>query len=224
MNIKSSETDNFSDISHVCIVISKPKTEQLHTGFFFRNIKDEVKFLHLAWFNCLFYEDPNDDYYWLDIPLEEDDLMQIQLLLEEIHDKNGKNIPYGIAINEIKINDDGTLKKADDEGLTCATFVLRALEARGYNIIDLSSWEIRPEDKKWQEAIIKNLEYSWRDKDTKFIESQKKYIGKVPRFKPNEVVAAANSENTPLNQKDTITLGEELLDEMKKMYGIQQGA
>ncbi|MGA1931698.1 hypothetical protein ACH5BF_03120 [Arcobacter sp. YIC-464] len=223
MEIKSTDKHNISDISHVCIVISKPESEQLHTGFFFRNIEDKVMFLHLAWFDNLLYEEPSNDYYWLDIPLDEFDLMQIQLRLEHIYEKNGQGFPYGIAIDGIKFENDGTLSKEEHSGLTCATFVIRTLQSLGYNIINLDGWEIREEDKDWQEKIISALKNYWKTTD-EFVTKQKEYIGNVPRFKPNEVVAAtANADKRPLEQETVIELGEKLLEDIKELYRIQQG-
>ena len=44
-----------------------------------------------------------------------------------------------------------------------------------------------------------------------FIKHQKTYIGNVARYKPSEVVVAANAENHPLSQESIIELAEELI-------------
>jgi len=211
MVVKSKDTHNVNEIDNVCIVINNEDPDQHHTGFFFKNTKDEVKFLHLAWFDHLLYEDPDEKYFWLDIPIDKFNLMQMQMFLENIHNKNNQECSYGVALDGVSFNNDGNLLQENlHSGLTCATFVMRALEAQGYNLINLDTWEIRKEDKIWQEKIIGALQNYWKTTPA-FIEFQKNYIGKVARYKPIEVVAAANSEEIPLNQDKVIELSKKLL-------------
>ena len=150
MNVKTKDTHNIEDIDNVCVVIKEVSENQYHTGFFFKSMSGDVKFLHLAWYENLILGKANPDYKWLDIPFDEHNLLHFQLFLETIHNQNHKDIPYGISIDGIDFGADGTLLKEEDYlGLTCATFVLRVLHSQGYKIIDLDKWEIREEDKVW---------------------------------------------------------------------------
>lgn len=214
MNVKTKDTHDVKDIDNVCVVINEVFENQYHTGFFFKSLSGEVKFLHLAWYEKLMYENPDENYKWLDIPFDEFNQMHFQLFLENIYKQNGRAIPYGISIDNIDIGSDGKLLKEEEHlGLTCATFVLRALHSQGYNIIDLDGWKISDDDKVWQEKIISILE-KCAPKD--FIEHQKTFIGKVARYKPSEVVVAANSENHPLSQEDIVKLSKELIKDYFK--------
>ncbi|MCT7563994.1 hypothetical protein N5U20_06655 [Aliarcobacter butzleri] len=213
MNVKTKDTHDVKDIDNVCVVINELRKNQFHTGFFFKNSDNDVKFLHLGWFEDLRYEDPDDNYKWLDIPLDEFNQLHFQLFLENIYKQNKNQIPYGISIDGINIGLDGKLLKEEEHlGLTCATFVMRALHSQGYIIIDLDNWQMNLEDKEWQTLIINLLEgHSLASKE--FIEHQKTYIGNVARYKPSEVVVAANSENHPLSQEDIIKLSKELIND-----------
>lgn len=212
MDVKTKDTHNVKDIDNVCVVINEVFENQYHTGFFFKSLSGEVKFLHLSWYEQLKYENPDDNYKWLDIPFDEYNQIHFQLFLENIYLQNKNKIPYGISIDNIDIGSDGKLLKEEEHlGLTCSTFVLRALHSQGYKIIDLDEWKIidNDEDKQWQEIIISILEKS---APKEFIEHQKTYIGKVARYKPSEVVVAANSEHPPLSQKSIIELSKELIE------------
>lgn len=216
MDVKTKETCSVKDINNVCVVINELRKNQFHTGFFFKNSDNDVKFLHLGWFEDLKYEDPDDNYKWLDIPLDEFNQLHFQLFLENIYKQNKNQIPYGISIDGIDIGSDGKLLKEEEYlGLTCATFVMRALHSQGYEIIDIDNWQIKSEDKIWQASVIDLLDkYSSAPKE--FIEHQKTYIGKVARYKPSEIVVAANSKNPPLSQESIIELSKELIQDYFK--------
>ena len=214
MRVKTKNTDKIKDIDNICVVIKEFDENQYHTGFFFKSISGEVKFLHLAWYENLILGKPNPDYKWLDIPFDEYNQLHFQLFLESIFAQNNKNIPYGISIDGIDFGSNGELlKKEEYLGLTCATFVLRVLHSQGYKIINLDEWKISEEDEIWQKDIISKLE-EYAPK--KFIEHQKTYIGKVARYKPSEVVVAANSENHPLPQESIIELSKKLIQDYFK--------
>lgn len=211
MNVKSKDTSNVKDIDNVCVVIKEVSSNQYHTGFFFKNLSEEVKFLHLEWYEKLTYESADENFKWLNIPFDQFNQMHFQLFLENIYIQNEKAIPYGIAIDGIDIGHNGKLLKEEEySGLTCATFVMRVLHSQGYKIIDLENWKIRSEDKEWQEKIIGFLDSHSKASD-EFIKHQKTYIGNVARYKPSEVVVAANAENHPLSQESIIELAEELI-------------
>lgn len=215
MNVKSKDTHNIGDINNVCVVIKEISENQCHTGFFFQDSNNNIKFLHLAWYEHLMYEKPDENYKWLDIPFDEHNQMHFQLFLETIYKQNENKIPYGIAIDGINFGPQGELVKEEHSGLTCATFVIRALHSQGYKIIDLDNWIIQPEDKEWQEKIVSHLD-SYHKTSKEFIEHQKTYIGNVARYKPSQVVVAANSENPPLPQESILELADQLINEYLK--------
>lgn len=216
MDVKSKATHNVKDINNVCVVINETDQNQYHTGFFFQDIYNNVKFLHLAWYDHLSYEEPDENYKWLDIPFDQFNQIHFQLFLETIYKQNKNSIPYGIAIDGITFGQDGKLLKEEEySGLTCATFVMRVLHSQGYKIIDIDTWKINPEDQEWQSMIITALENYYKTSED-FISHQKTYIGKVARYKPTEVVVAANSENPPLTQESIINLAKDLIEQYFK--------
>lgn len=216
MIVKSADTYKVNEIDNVCVVINELYEGQYHTGFFFKSLDGNVKFLHLEWYEKLTLESADENYKWLDIPFDKYNQMHFQLFLENIHRQNGSDVPYGIAIDGIDIGSDGKLlQKEKYSGLTCATFVLRALHSQGYKIIDIDNWNVRNEDSNWQETIITALDNYCKTSD-EFIEKQKTYIGKVARYQPSEVVVAANAVKPPLAQDSIISLAKELIIKLKE--------
>lgn len=211
MEVKRVPTHLHSDIENVCLTIAQVSPGQQHIGFLFYSlINEKVKFLHLAWHERLQYDNPPPPkYIWVDIPFDDPyNQENFQLFLDTIFDLNGTGINYGISIDGIEINTDGSLLlESKHAGLTCATFVMRALHAQGYDVVDLDNWEHRVEDIVWQEDILKNLLYY---ATPEYIESQKTQIGTI-RFKPEEIAVATISDNRPLNTEDAYEPSQALL-------------
>lgn len=209
MEEKSVLTHAHSDIKNVCITIAQTETGH-HVGFLFYSLIDEKpKFLHLGWHEQLRYDDPPEPkYLWFDIPFDKHNLENFQLFLNTISTKNGMHMNYGISIDGIEISSDGSiLSEEKHAGLTCATFVMRALHAQGYQTVDLNNWEHRAEDVAWQEYILDLLtQYATPE----YLESQKTHIGTI-RFKPEEITVAAISVDRPLSSEQAYAPSEELV-------------
>lgn len=194
----------------LCVSVTKTKIpNQFHIGFLFRNSKNEVKYLHLAWYEKLLYDDfpCNKNMIWLDISLDCEEIVHFIWFLENIVKENGCMIPYGIS-NDIEFDINGLIIKNQFSGLTCATFVLKVCNALGYHIIDTVNWKTRPEDSIWQDHIIQYLKNSCSDE---YIKYQQSHIGNVPRYQPTEVAVAASSKNRPLQQNVIINKSQLLI-------------
>ncbi len=223
MEIKKTSTHKHSSIDNVCLTIAQTEPNQHHIGFLFYSfISKKVKFLHLAWHQALLYGDPPDDkYIWIDIPFDDKfNQTEFQLYLDTIYDENQSHINYGISIDGIEINPDGSLLlESKHAGLTCATFVLRTFHGHGINIVDIDNWKHRAIDIAWQEYILSHLITC---AVPEYIKAQKINIGTI-RFKPEEIAVAAASEDRPLSFEDTyepsIALGK-ILEEHNKTLEV----
>ncbi len=214
MNLKSELKYSQNDITNICLVIQNINDEQNHIGFLFSNTDEEVKFLHLAWHNSLQYDDPPiDKSLWVDIPFNDQfNIDNFKIFLELIFEKNGKHIPYGISMNGLLINTDGTLDVDEPyAGFTCATFVMSVFHTYGYKIIDIDNWEHRQEDNDWQKIILDILEKSGSSKEQ--IKYQKKQMGEF-RFKPEEVMAASISLEQPVDFDNVKDNAEEIINQL----------
>ena len=69
-------------------------------------------------------------------------------------------IPYGIGVLGVRFDAAGALvMDSGVTGLTCATFVARALEGAGVEVVALDTWTAgRPGDSQWREFVADALE------------------------------------------------------------------
>lgn len=208
-----------------------PEQKQKHMGFF--HLLPTCTIAHLGWFNAYYYEmgiDKIKSYatLWMEFIPPRRALPIINQLRLLAVDNNGKqqegciekDINYGIVFNnETEIIDREIVHKSFGESLTCATFVLSILGGFGYNLIDRSTWEINEFDIEWQKQIINMLENPDFHISAKYLDFQKDHVGKVPRFRPEQVVAAASVFNgVPISFSKATELGIEVNNQLKKLF------
>ncbi|MNJ70020.1 hypothetical protein D3C77_664340 [compost metagenome] len=80
-----------------------------------------------------------------------------------------------------------------------------------YPIVDEKTWQVRDDDKDWQEYILGFL-----SKYPKHVEEQRKCVGVAYRFRPEEIAAsAALYDDEPILFEDAARDGLLLVDMLK---------
>ena len=167
---------------------------------------------HLAWH----YDLRNEIFDKMDYLCESFKLLEVNnkylaASFGNIADINKCSIPYGIRMPIEGFGDENRyIGTVDGEGLTCATFILSVLEKNGFNIIDKNSWEIREEDREWQENIIEGLKPKISDV---YLANANEMIGQVVRFRPDEVFASGVIDDVnkwPIEFQDAIRMASEI--------------
>lgn len=126
--------------------------------------------------------------------------------------RNQNSIPYGLLYKGGTFTNEGLLTLSDEEnGLTCATFVLAVFSSCGINLINLSNWPIRDEDRIWHRRIIQTLEEtSQRFNITKeHMNNVKNEVG-CSRYKPEEVGVSSIFRDLPAPFSEIEPAGVEL--------------
>jgi len=98
------------------------------------------------------------------------------------------------------------------KGLTCATFITSTLAGYGHPVVK-DDWPVRPEDKAWEDQIFVPLK-SFASQE--HIDAMIADTKRAPRYRPEEVVAAANQpfSEWPINFVDAVSLAEQILNEL----------
>lgn len=196
-------------------IFQTPDVGQRHAAIVFKERdKKHLSLLHLAWHLKLIC-DPLKPYYRC-VPLQGFDEEELQYFAEHasrVYSENKAGIPYGINYTGASVfGDDAKFLDDPKAGLTCATFILGFFESLGYKLLDLSSWEPRPDDVLWQNKIYAALESELKGVA---LTEQKKLIGQAFRFRPEEVISSAGIfDLNPICFDEAVKNGEALLVEM----------
>ncbi|MBU9574277.1 hypothetical protein QZM92_22710 [Burkholderia multivorans] len=212
------------DLSLAIVICGEAVTHtegQRHVGFVVKGDGDTLHLFDLAWHNTCRYKqiDPGYAYVISDFldPFTASALIGLLVTLQSI---NSTRLPYSIVYDGGEYFDRDTKQLIKTElgaGRTCATFVLAVLEHYGIDLLDLASWPITEEDAGWQAKILTTLKASRPTSTDEFL-AQFDHIGKVPRFRPEEVVGAAYYfEDEPLPHSVVQPAGLETIAELRRL-------
>lgn len=228
MQFHNTKSHPFTELEYVGFVLCG-SLDQRHIGIAYRTVKGDVKIVDLAW-HCLLCNaepEPGKEWHWGEAGLDEINRQIIAMRINQLADKNmskyGPDSPvsYGIGY-EGEYFDKNTfeyIRNNASEGLTCATFVLAVFKTLALPFIDESSWEVRDDDKEWQEKIVGIL----MDTQTRYnipeehILAQIDKIGAGVRFRPEEVAGSGivyNNSRELVRFEEGVILGEQILSEM----------
>lgn len=213
-----------SDEFKVGVVLSYDKEHnQLHCGLSY-DVEDSttVKILHFGFQNDLYRDTDYGDFkVWIKPNIPSFQLDAFSAWCEVVWSKfctGTMEIAYGLRYDEYaNIQTDGLLVLGEkNTGFTCATFILTLFHMCGFDLIDLDSWSIRPEDISWQEKmayIFRNLSEKAKSHYRVTEEQQiqpSRDIG-CKRYHPEDVaVSSALYNDGPASNEDIKTAADEL--------------
>ncbi|GAB01775.1 MULTISPECIES: hypothetical protein [Acinetobacter] len=189
-----------------------------HTGFIILKQNQELSIAHLCGKNYRFerYEGTYV-YTWIN-ELDEAIIVPLMARLKNLSLKKTIDVEYSPIYSGNGVLDDKNGKyivdpKFPTEGLTCATFVILMLENFGVNLIDKNSWKITEEDTIWFERMLNDCFFLFQDH---FLEKLREDKGKYPRFRPEQVVAAACLyEDDPISFDEANEASKEILRQLE---------
>lgn len=163
-----------------------------HIGLIYMRPDNTRGVLHLAWHHRLTHEDvPDEVVHVHPAPRAEPArLMFVAAMCERIWKRHRRNIPYGFKYDRSKFEQDGTIHLGPDEnGLTCATFVLAVFHSVGVRLLDVGTWPERPEDEEHLRGLLNRLEE--RCEDSAHLDALRKETS-CARYRPLEVAGGAS--------------------------------
>jgi len=190
-----------------------------HVGFIYKEGKSETKFCHLRWHHWLDDEaaTPTNCPYWFETDLADFPKRRIVAYLKKVVAANDTTpIPYSIADKFASSFDDATgeyIKTGDEDGLTCATFVLAVMERCGFVVLDTENWPERPDDTEWQTGMIAYMREKAVPEER--IKANSEAVGCI-RLRPEEVAAGFDlpSKDWTLPPERAIQRGAEIQQEI----------
>lgn len=208
---------NFLESSEIIgILVGQSGENQLHCGIVYK-FDEKFNAIHLAWHYLLRNEicptENLENYVWVKSNIHETRQNSIAAMCRRIlRRQNEKKIPYGLLYTGGCFTTDGVLSLSTEEnGLTCATFVMAVFNSCGIQLIDIQSWDLRESDSDWHNSIIATL----MDTKERFgisdihIENVSKELG-CARFRPEEVAVSSTFEQTPALSVDIVKEGAKL--------------
>lgn len=205
------------DVDSFGVAILEVTPEQRHAAIVFREQRAAgLSVLHLAWHYVL-RVDPHTSKYRC-VPCKYFDPEELDFFAEHaarIFDANKENgIPYGFGYTGGGVfNGDLSFIDKPGAGLTCATFLLAFFNNLGFEILDIQSWQNRPDDEQWQRNIFDHLRSHLDEVSAPTVEC---LIGQAYRYRPEEVVGAIGSyQDSPLSFTQAVSIGQQLLAEMR---------
>lgn len=197
--------------------------EQRHAGFVVKYPDGQLWLYDLATHNLYRKTRIGQNYAYL-IPefLDPVNANVIIGFLAMSHHVNQGRLRYSVNYEDGEYFDRETGAQAmveQGQGLTCATFVLETLSRYGFELVDRSTWPLTQENAEWQRGILEILidntspPYSIDD----FL-AQFKFVGQVPRFRPEEAIGAAHYyDDEPLKFNVVSISGLETVAELRRL-------
>ena len=192
------------------ITVTCPKREMTHAGIVHGRAGQKPMLLHFATDRKLLNEEMSghgsfnwDSCRWIDVDDDREDYLFLLRYFDTMA-RRPDALRYRPKAPDDQFDGAGNpVPTADDEGVTCATFIALAFKGARLPIVDLATWKSRDGDREWQEFVYWVL--------------RNKGIGKLPeetvpwRLKPCEVVSAAVQEDVPVNFERAKSLSVPLL-------------
>lgn len=207
----------FEAVNVVGVMIGRSSPAQNHVGLLYQS-DSGPRMLHLAWHYWLRNDDPNEepwcDYLWVDLNFEDPENREaLAAVLGNIWLSTQQNIPYGFSYEGEAFEADGSFVLPPmGRGLTCATFVIKALAHAGFQLLDLATWQGQKDDADWKDKIINSLKgRSGVSED--HLEGLRNDVNAM-RVRPEHVVGAGMSAPWPVNFVDADVIAKEVLAEL----------
>ncbi|MBX7133448.1 MAG: hypothetical protein K1X67_12310 [Fimbriimonadaceae bacterium] len=191
-------------------------SEGHHVGLLFRE-DGEIRFLHFAFHHDLRCDNHIDEkYVWAGCPIvEQGGEILIDPFIAYLNAvKENKSIPYSLMSDpECFMNSGEFIDLGSPFGLTCSTFIAALFQSYGLKVVNLDTWEPRPDDVEVQLRLVGALDdrrIKTGSPDQKFVDAVRDCVG-APRLRPCEIASAVASDVPPLDFDAARLLAEEII-------------
>jgi hypothetical protein len=206
--LRDDDPSSFAHIDHAAVAIMPLGAGRSHVGLLFRENEEKgraIRLLHLAFHHRLRDDDPAElrapieQLAWIEtkIPPERLEMVAAMCRLVRERQRSRQEVPYALRYARTRFDGKGDLVLgAGEHGLTCATFVLAVFDAAQLALVEVETWPTRPEDRAWQEEIVRILR-GMKGVSNEHIEAVGREVG-CARFRPEEVAGASSHPAPPV--------------------------
>src|SRR5579884_2353244 len=196
----------YGDVRFVAVGIARTGRAQVHAALFYRGIDGALRALHFCWDHAWSDELAPDCYYWVTPAVRSSVARSLAALCRLVADQRPLDqVPFAFRYDNRVVFDPATgqLLGPRGEGLTCASFVLAMFASINIRLVEVASWSSRRCDAWWQARILRLAHGT-------HAERLRAQWGSI-RFRPEEVVAAANQTSRPVRFATAVEDGREVL-------------
>lgn len=192
------------------------QSDRHHVGIVFRHPQCMTQLLHLAWHHRLIQEElhvanahiPSIPYSIIVIDIDPIRIPGVIAKLDLIYERHTRNIPYGILYNGARFDDEGLLRLGQQAvGLTCATFVIAALESARIRLLRWEEWQPRAADGEWFNDILGLLRAAHHRRPQELSLAHLMAVEReqgCARYRPSEVAGSALASQLPASFDDAV--------------------
>jgi hypothetical protein len=204
------------DINYVTmpsIMIESLGGDGFHTGLIFRDENRQPKIMHLAWHDKLRVKNVSNGCVFVPILLPVERIEPVLALLRKLIRENATGkIPYGFGtpVNSFDKLNANYIADGDRLGLTCASFVLAAMDFAEVKLLEYDTWEGGLDSsREFQDFMIQALEIDVSEEHLQILDAQ---VGAhAVRYCPEEVAASAMyGGEPPMKQPETLKFSEHI--------------
>lgn len=219
-----------NDVPVVAIAVgrSQPNSgEYFHAAILFRDSKKLVQSLDFGLDGAIAPAEADflDRVAWAVPQLNLRILRQIAGFCEAIA-KSPPRFLYDFELNAkviLKEKATGFYLAGETHGFTCSTFVLAIFQSKGFPLVKLDDWVLRPEDKNWQASLLKILR-----NNAKYYGVTDGYLAKLEqkmndgclRYTPADAIGACRVGSHPTPCDPTKAAGAEVVRWVNESHGI----
>lgn len=203
---------------HLGTCLSSSGRGAFHVGVVYRNADDELAAIHLGWedsvftsrqFPSIIVESNLHPYTQRGIATFFENMADIYAKRESPPENPAKatvRLPYGITYNGGRFEVDGSLALGPGSlGLSCATFVLAVYKSMNVELVDESTWPVRPKDDAAFVMRLREIFSSNNKKHMRVIERIESEISSgCKRIQPAEVFIASGMTPPPAAKFDQV--------------------
>jgi hypothetical protein len=174
------------------------RRDQWHTGIAYADDELEVpRFLHLAGDKQLLDERLDDEglgweqgYVWIEVPVLPEKARALVQLCRSVSrrvETQGQEVRYAVRhyLGRFDAATGAYIHEPPEHGLTCATCVMAVCRGAEIELVDVTSWPVRPEDQRWLNTVV-----AWLRKSDPAHAEAVASDGLCARFRPTEVAGA----------------------------------
>ena len=155
---------NFSEKGTIAVAVAigriNAPPHNTHAGVVYRD-RDGLRMIHLGWHHQLHdWEWKYEDNYAHVIPEIPRERANAVAALCRLVRRKHPGIPYAFRLVEnirFNITTGDIILSQGSHGLNCSSFVIILFLQAGIRLIELETWEPRPEDARWQQQLLRLL-------------------------------------------------------------------
>ena len=212
--------------AYVGVMVQKLSATRWHVGVLYRTSQSAATILHLMGHYDLRRDPPSDGHFCILSPIEPARVLALATTFNRLyraHKDRGSGIPYGFTPPTFDFFSQ-VQQLVPGQGLCCQTFVQKAYQTAGIELLEPLEAPQREDDVARQNGLLdewnQQIQDSQNPQTVPHFQAVRNSVG-TPLYRPLEVGGAALADNLPCNFEMTFELAKKVSDEIEKFTATQ---